>query len=122
MKIRTLTALLVFLSGFVITFAWGQIHLPKGLEGVVPRYPGAKVVTAFNWQGNAQTRMEAKDDSKAVMVFYRKAMAYKGWSIMTGMILKRGRTLIFSKTNQVLQISAQESEEQKTTILVSITY
>ena len=107
MKIRTLISITI-----IISFS----------SRVVPRYPRTKVVTAFNWYGNAQTRMETKDDSKAVMVFYRKAMVYKGWSIMTGMILQRGRTLIFSKTDQVLQITVQDSEEQKTTILVSITY
>lgn len=122
MKIRTLTVLVVFLSCFVINVAWSQIHLPKGLEGVIPRYPDARVLTAFTWDGNAQAMLESQDDSKAIIVFYKKAMVYKGWNVVTGMMLKRGRTIVFSKSDQVLQITAQDSDEKKTTILVSITY
>ena len=122
MKTGTLTALMVVSSFLVISGAWGQIHLPKGLDGVVPRYPGAKVVTAFSWEGNAQTMLETQGNSQAVMIFYRKAMVYRGWNIATGMLLQRGRTIIFSKSDQILQITARDSEERKSTILLSITY
>ncbi len=64
--------------------------------------------------------MESEDDPDAVIVFYRKSMTYRGWSILTGMELKRGTTLIFSKEDKRLQITATASESKSTTILVTI--
>jgi hypothetical protein len=64
--------------------------------------------------------MESEDVPSAVVVFYRKSMTYRGWSILTGMELKRGTTLIFSKEDRRLQITATASESKNTTILVTI--
>ena len=64
--------------------------------------------------------MESKDVPSAVIVFYRKSMIYRGWSILTGMELKRGTTLIFSKEDKRLQITATASESKNTTIMVTI--
>jgi hypothetical protein len=90
--------------------AWSQINLPKGSESVIPNYPGAKVIFARERKSRSQAIMESEDDPGAVMVFYRKSMIYRGWNILTGMELKRGTTLIFSKGDGRLQITATDSE------------
>ena len=120
MRTLNLTALVVILTATMLTVAWGNVNLPKGLEGILPIYPGSKVVSAVERNGNSQTTMETEDESTAVMVFYRKAMAYKGWNIISGMILKGGSSITFSKGVQTLRITTQYSDEDSTTILVSI--
>ena len=120
MRTLNLTALVVILTATMLAVAWGNVNLPKGLEGILPIYPGSKVVSAVERNGNSQTTMETEDESRAVMVFYRKAMVYKGWTIMSGMILKRGSSITFSKGAQTLRITSQHSDRDSTTILVSI--
>ena len=120
MKTCTFAVLAVFLSAWLAALAWSQMQLPKGLEGVIPNYPGAKVIFAKERKSSSQAIMESEDDPSAAMVFYRKSMIYRGWSILTGMELKRGTTLIFSKLDRRLQITATASERKNTTILVTI--
>ena len=120
MKIWRVAAFAVLLTGWLTAVAWSQINLPKEFEGVIPNYPGAKVIFAKERKSSSQAIMESEDDPSAVMVFYRKSMTYRGWSILTGMELKRGTTLIFSKGDRRLQITATASERKNTTILVTI--
>lgn len=120
MKAWRIATLCVLLTGWLTAVAWTQTNLPKGLENVIPNYPGAKVIFAKERKSSSQAIMESEDDPGAVMVFYRKSMIYRGWSILTGMELKRGTTLIFSKGDSRLQITATASERKETTILVSI--
>lgn len=120
MKACKAAALALLLTGWLCAVAWSQISLPKGLESVIPNYPGAKVVFAKERKNSSQAIMESEDDHSAVMVFYRKSMISRGWSILTGMELKRGTTLIFSKGESTLQITVTASERKDTTILVSI--
>jgi len=120
MKPWKVATLGVLLTGWLTAAAWSQMHLPKGLEGVVPNYPGAKVIFSKERESSSQAIMESEDDPNAVIVFYRKSMTYRGWSILTGMELKRGTTLIFSKGDRRLQITATASERKNTTILLSI--
>lgn len=120
MKPWKVATLGVLLTGWLTAAAWSQMNLPKGLEGVVPNYPGAKVIFSKERESSSQAIMESEDDPNAVIVFYRKSMTYRGWSILTGMELKRGTTLIFSKGDRRLQITATASERKNTTILLSI--
>jgi hypothetical protein len=120
MKTWKVAALCVLLSVWLTVVAWSQMHLPKGLEGVIPNYPGAKIIFTKERESSTQAIMESEDDPNAVMVFYRKSMIYRGWNILTGMELKRGATLIFSKGDKRLQITASASEGKNTTILASI--
>jgi hypothetical protein len=120
MKAWKLAALSLLLTGWLSAAAWSQINLPKGLEGVIPNYPGAKVIFAKDRKSSSQAIMESEDVTSAVIVFYRKSMTYRGWDILTGMALKRGTTLIFSKEDKRLQITATASERNSTTILVTI--
>ena len=120
MKTWKVAALCVLLSVWLTVVAWSQMHLPKGLEGVIPKYPGAKIIFTKERESSTQAIMESEDDPNAVMVFYRKSMIYRGWNILTGMELKRGATLIFSKGDKRLQITASASEGKNTTILASI--
>ena len=120
MKNWRVAVLAVLLSAWLAPLAWSQMQLPKGLEGIIPNYPGAKVIFAKERKSSSQAIMESEDDPSAAMVFYRKSMTYRGWSILTGMELKRGTTLIFSKGDRRLQITATASERKNTTILVTI--
>ena len=120
MKPWKVATLGVLLTGWLTAVAWSQMDLPKGLEGVVPNYPGAKVIFSKERESSSQAIMESEDDPNAVIVFYRKSMTYRGWSILTGMELKRGTTLIFSKGDRRLQITATASDRKNTTILLSI--
>jgi len=120
MKAWKVATLGVLLTAWLTSLAWSQMQLPKGLEGVIPNYPGAKVIFAKERKSSSQAIMESEDDPSALIVFYRKSMTYRGWSILTGMELKRGTTLIFSKADRRLQITATASERKNTTILVSI--
>ena len=120
MKACKTAALALLLTGWLSAVAWSQNSLPKGLESVIPNYPGAKVIFAKERKSSSQAILESADDPSAVMVFYRKSMISRGWSILTGMELKRGTTLIFSKEESRLQITATASERKNTTILVSI--
>jgi len=120
MKTWKVAAFGVLLTVWLTAVAWSQINLPKGLEGVIPNYPEAKVIFAKERESSTQAIMESEDDPNAVMVFYRKSMINRGWSILTGMELKRGATLIFSKGDKRLQITATASEGKNTTILASI--
>jgi hypothetical protein len=120
MKSGSIATMVILLTAFIAAAAWGQVDLPKELATIIPTYPGSKVVAAKDINGGAQTIMETQDNSKAVMVFYRKAMVYRGWDIMTGMALESGSTLIFSKEDQALHITATGSKEGKTIILVNL--
>lgn len=120
MKTWKVAAFGVLLTVWLTAVAWSQINLPKGLEGVIPNYPGAKIIFTKERESSTQAIMESEDDPNAVIVFYRKSMTYRGWSILTGMELKRGTTLIFSKGDRRLQITATASERKNTTILLSI--
>ena len=121
MKSGSIATMVILLPDFIIAAAaWGQVDLPRELATIIPKYPGSNVVEAKDSNGGSQTVMETQDNSRAVMVFYRKAMVYRGWNIMTGMALESGSTLIFSKGDQTLHITAKGSKEDKTIILVSI--
>ena len=120
MKSGSIATMIILLTLFIAAAAWGQMDLPKELAAIVPQYPGSIVVAAKESNGGSQTVMETQDNSKAVMVHYRKAMIYRGWNIMTGMALENGSTLIFSKGDQTLHITAKGGKEDKTIILVSI--
>lgn len=121
MRPWTVTALVVVLTALVVTAAWSQVSLPKGLEGVIPIYPEAKITIAEDKGSNSYALMKALENSKSVLIYYRKAMAHRGWNLISNMSLDRGAKIIFSKGDQMLYITAQESEEGKTTILVNIT-
>ena len=120
MKFLKVAALSVLLTGWLTAAALSQINLPKEFENLIPKYPGAKIIFAKERKSSSQAIMESEDDPSAVTVFYRKSMTYRGWSILTGMELKRGTTLIFSKGDRRLQITATASERKNTTILVTI--
>ena len=120
MKSRSIATMVILLTALIAAAAWGQVDLPRELATIIPKYPGANVLVAKDSNGGSQTVMETQDNSRAVMVFYRKAMVYRGWNIMTGMALESGSTLIFSKGNQTLHITAKGAREDKTIILVSI--
>ena len=120
MKSRSIATMLILLTFFIAAAAWGKTDLPRDLATIVPQYPGSIVVLAKDSNGGFQTVMETRDNAKAVMVHYRKAMVYRGWNIMTGMALENGSTLIFSKGDQTLHITAKGTEEGKTIILISI--
>lgn len=120
MKLGRIATMVILLTFFIAAAAWGQMDLPKELATIIPQYPGSIVVVAKDSNGGSQTVMETQDNSKAVMVFYRKAMVYRGWDIMTGMALESGSTLIFSRGDQTLHITAKGFKEDKTIILVGI--
>mgnify|MGYP001811753598 FL=1 len=120
MKSRSIATMVILLTALITAAAWGQVDLPKELATIIPKYPGSNVTVAKDSNGGSQTVMETQDNSRAVMVFYRKAMVYRGWDIMTGMALESGSTLIFSKGDQTLHITAKGVQEDKTIILVSI--
>jgi hypothetical protein len=120
MKSGSIVTLVILLTAFIAAAAWGQVDLPRELATIMPKYPGSKVVFAKDSNGGSQAVIETQDNSRAVMVFYRKAMVYRGWNIMTGMALESGSTLIFSKGDQTLHITAKGAKEDKTIILVSI--
>lgn len=120
MKAWKVGALGVLLTGLLTAVAWSQINLPKGLEGVIPNYPGAKVIFVKERERSSHAIMKTDDDPRAVMVFYRKSMFNRGWSIFTGMELKNGASIVFSKGDMRLQIVSKASKEKNTTILVSI--
>ena len=120
MKYGRIATMVIPLTFFIAAAVWGKTDLPRDLAAIVPQYPGSIVVLAKDSNGGSQTVMETQDNAKAVMVHYRKAMVYRGWSIMTGMALENGSTLIFSKGDQTLHITAKGTKEGKTIILVSI--
>ena len=120
MKSGSMAITVLLLTFFIAAAAWGQVDLPKELATLIPKYPGANVIVAKDTNGGSQTVMETQDNSRAVMVFYRKAMVYRGWNIMTGMALESGSTLIFSRGDQTLHVTATGAKEDKTIILVSI--
>ena len=120
MKSRSIATMVILLTALIAATAWGQMDLPKELAILIPKYPGANVLVAKDSNGGSQTVMETQDNSRAVMVFYRKAMVYRGWNIMTGMALESGSTLIFFKGAQTLHITAKGKSDDKTIILVSI--
>ena len=120
MKSKTIATTVILFTAFIAAASWGQVDLPRDLATIIPKYPGSKVVAVKDSNGGAQTVMETQDNSRAVMVFYRKAMIYRGWNIMTGMALESGSTLIFSRGDQTLHITAKGFKEDKTIILVGI--
>lgn len=120
MKACRVIALIVLLTGWLTGVAWSQMQLPKGLQGMIPDYPKASVVFAKDWDNSSQAILETDDDPRAVMVFYRKSMIYRGWSILTGMELKTGASIVYSKGDMRLQIMSKTSKKKNTTILVSI--
>jgi hypothetical protein len=120
MKSRSFATKVILLTALIASVAWGQTDLPRELATIIPKYPGSNVVVAKDSNGGSQTVMETQDNARAVMVFYRKAMVYRGWNIMTGMALENGSTLIFAKGDQTLHITAKGTKEGKTIILVSI--
>ena len=120
MKACRVFALSVMLAIWLAGVAWAQMQLPKGLQGMIPDYPKASIVFAKDWDNSSQAIMETDDDPRAVMVFYRKSMIYRGWSILTGMELETGVSIVFSKEDMRLQIMSKASKEKNTTILVSI--
>ena len=120
MKACRVLALSVLLAIWLAAVAWAQMQLPKGLQGMIPDYPKASIVYARDWNNSSQATMETDDDPRAVMVFYRKSMIYRGWSILTGMELETGVTIVFAKEDMRLQIMSKASKENNTTILVSL--
>ena len=120
MKACRVLALSVLLTGWLTGVAWSQMQLPQGLRGMIPDYPKASIVFAKDWDNSSQAIMETDDDPRAVMVFYRKSMIYRGWSILTGMELRTGASIVFSKGDMRLQVMSKASKEKNTTILVSI--
>ena len=83
-------------------------------------YPKANIVFSKDWDNSSQAILETDDDPRAVMVFYRKSMIYRGWSILTGMELETGASIVYSKGDMRLQIMSKASKAKNTTILVSI--
>ena len=120
MKTCRVLALSVLLTGWFTGVAWSQMQLPQGLQGMIPDYPKANIVFAKDWDNSSQAILETDDDPRAVMVFYRKSMIYRGWSILTGMELETGVSIVYSKGDMRLHIMSKASKKKNTTILVSI--
>ena len=120
MKTCRVFALSVLLTSWLTGVAWSQMQLPQGLQGMIPEYPKANIVFAKDWDNSSQAILETDDDPRAVMVFYRKSMIYRGWSILTGMELETGVSIVYSKGDMRLQIMSKASKKKNTTILVSI--
>jgi hypothetical protein len=120
MKTWKFISLGLVLAGWFAGLAWGQTHLPKGLEGLIPNYPEATVVFSKDWDGSSRAIMETDDDPDAVMVTYRKSLVWQGWRILTGIELNRGKCIVFSKGDKILQILSKGFKEKNTTIFVSI--
>lgn len=120
MKVCRVIALSILLAGWLTGAAWSQMQLPQALQGMIPDYPKANIVFAKDWDNSSQAILETDDDPRAVMVFYRKSMFYRGWSILTGMELETGVSIVYSKGDMRLQIMSKASKKKNTTILVSI--
>lgn len=120
MKGWPIAALALILTVSISVTASGQINLPKGLRGILPIYPGAKVVLSQDWDGGSQAIIETRDELKAVVIFFRKALAYQGWSVVSKMALEKRITIIFSKANLVMQLTARDVDEHQTKVIVSI--
>ena len=120
MKGWPIVALTLILTVSISVTASGQINLSKDMEGIIPIYPGAKVVLSRDWVGGSQTFIETRDDLKAVVIFFRKAMVYQGWSIISKIAFDKGTTILFSKANLVMQFTAHDVDEHQTKIFVSI--
>ena len=120
MKSWLIVALTLILAVSISATASGQINLPKGLEGVLPIYPGAEVVLSQDWDGGSQTFIETRDEMKAVVIFFRKALAYQGWSIVNKIALENRITIVFSKADLLMQLTARDVDENQTRVIVSI--
>lgn len=120
MKSWPIVALTLILTLSFSVTASDKINLPKGLEGVLPIYPGAKIVLSQDWDGGSQTFTETRDEMKAVVIFFRKALAYQGWSIVNKIALEKRITIVFSKANLVMQLTARDVDENQTKVIVSI--
>lgn len=120
MKGWPIVALALILTVSISVTASGQINLPKGLRGILPIYPGAKVVLSQDWDGGSQAIIETGDELKAVVIFFRKALAYQGWSVVSKMALEKRITIVFSKANLVMQLTARDVDEHQTKVIVNI--
>lgn len=79
------------------------------LEDIVPRYPGSQM--QFQGSGSTHPRVvvTTDDDLDAVVIFFRKKLASRGWELVSGMHLKHGKTLTWVKNGNTLNLSAEQS-------------
>ena len=97
------------------------MELPQSIKGVVPVYPGAKVMFAAESGDGSQAVLETADALKAVMDYYRKAMKDKGWSVSAEMAHGTGAMIEFTKGKQALQVTADGPSGKKTTVALNLT-
>ena len=104
----------------IASWAWGQAELPHGFKGMIPVYPGAKILMGMDSADGSHAVLETGDAPKAVIDHYRKAMEGKGWSVQTETTHGTGAMVHLTKGDQFLQVAVDRSG-QKTTVALTLT-
>ena len=120
MKTIPVPILFTFGALFVTAIATTQLTSPVALPGGAPPYPSASVVLALNWDVGSRTVLRSVDDPNAIARFFRKAMVYRGWEVLSGTRFDGGADVIFGKKGQHLQLTAQQAGDRETRIVVNL--
>jgi hypothetical protein len=104
---------------FLCVRAWAGVEMPTEMEGVVPVYPGAAVKAAMHVNQGAQAILETKSSPEDVILFYRREMTAKGWTVLADMTQETTMVIILKKGNHMLHVGADVSEEGWTGIVLN---
>lgn len=87
------------------------------LDSVLPIYPGANLSSLAGKIGESAV-VTTTDDVKAVMIFFRKMLAYRGWEVVSGSVLKCDPIIRFIRNGQRLTMQTDSTAAEKPSRIV----
>lgn len=93
------------------------VSAQANLSGVLPIYPGASMSAMAGGIGESAV-VTTTDDVKAVMIFFRKMLAYRGWEVVSGSVLKCDPIIRFTRNGQYLTMQTDSTAAEKPSRIV----
>ncbi|MCX6349499.1 MAG: hypothetical protein NTV79_08385 [Candidatus Aureabacteria bacterium] len=109
----------LLLGAVSVALAQGQVDYPESLKGIVPPYPGAKIVMAFSNEEVDQAHLETTDAMEKVTAYYKSDLTGKGWKVASEMSVQNSRNYTLVKGEQSLAILVT-GDQGVTTVTIAL--
>ena len=96
--------------------ALAQVVMPEVLRGILPEYPGQKVMIAFSPGEAEHVQIDIPDKLETVSAFYKKHLLASGWKVDMEMTLEDNYILSLTNEDRRLGMIAYQSSESTTSI------
>lgn len=98
--------MILFVGLILAVGARAQTEYPAGLAGVLPVYPGMKIMEIREHPLFPVIEFMTEDQPRLVGIVFKKILLGQGWDLIAQRKLGRGMRLIFNKGEKQLRIYA----------------